>query len=339
MLETSGSVRIDLLGGTIDLPPINLILSDTVTLNLATSLKASVKVSSHRDGEVVINSLDYQSIKTFSSADFCRENLKGEFFGPLRFVALILDYFNIHGGVKIEIESGSPPGAGLGGSSSMGVVLFKAMADWTKQSFSRADMIKIVNGIEATILNAGPAGYQDYYPALYGGVLALIPHYRGVEVKQLFTLDLKTFLEKHLTLVFSGENRDSGINNWEVYKRFFDGQSETRQGLTKIANLSQKAYQAISSGQFSELLKLIVEEGKTREKLFPDILSPSMKKLASELKKNPHFLGLKVCGAGGGGCFLIAHSEEGREEMVQYIQDATTMRVLDFEVGPPLENQ
>ena len=38
-----GSVRVDLLGGTLDLNPINLILPNVVTLNLATSLKAKVK--------------------------------------------------------------------------------------------------------------------------------------------------------------------------------------------------------------------------------------------------------------------------------------------------------
>ena len=40
--ESTGSVRVDLVGGTLDLPPIHLILDETVTLNLATSLKAKV---------------------------------------------------------------------------------------------------------------------------------------------------------------------------------------------------------------------------------------------------------------------------------------------------------
>ena len=41
-----GSVRVDLLGGTLDLVPINLILPDVVTLNLATSLKAKAVITS-----------------------------------------------------------------------------------------------------------------------------------------------------------------------------------------------------------------------------------------------------------------------------------------------------
>ena len=38
----SGSVRVDLLGGTLDIHPINLVLPNVVTLNMATGLMANV---------------------------------------------------------------------------------------------------------------------------------------------------------------------------------------------------------------------------------------------------------------------------------------------------------
>ena len=62
---------------------------------------------------------------------------------------------------------------------------------------------------------------RDYYPALYGGILALAPGKYSVEVEQLYTEKLKLFFEKRITLVYSGELRFSAINNWEVYKDFF----------------------------------------------------------------------------------------------------------------------
>jgi D-glycero-alpha-D-manno-heptose-7-phosphate kinase len=43
-VTSEGSVRVDLVGGTIDLEPINLILPNVVTLNVATSLKAKVEL-------------------------------------------------------------------------------------------------------------------------------------------------------------------------------------------------------------------------------------------------------------------------------------------------------
>jgi D-glycero-alpha-D-manno-heptose-7-phosphate kinase len=45
--------------------------------------------------------------------------------------------------------------------------------------------------------------------------------------------------------------------------------------------------------------------------------------------------GMKVCGAGGGGCFLITHQESERE-LVKKIIEKTQMKVLDFKVEGPL---
>ncbi len=39
-----GSVRVDLVGGTLDLQPIAMILKDVVTINMATQLKAKVVI-------------------------------------------------------------------------------------------------------------------------------------------------------------------------------------------------------------------------------------------------------------------------------------------------------
>ena len=56
---SEGSVRVDLVGGTLDLEPINLILPHVVTLNVATSLKAKVELSSLPTQVIEIQSKDY----------------------------------------------------------------------------------------------------------------------------------------------------------------------------------------------------------------------------------------------------------------------------------------
>ena len=74
-----GSVRVDLLGGTLDIAPINLILKKALTLNLATSLKAKVEIlplEAKEDG-IEIHSKDYNSIQFFRSSDFTQEKGAG----------------------------------------------------------------------------------------------------------------------------------------------------------------------------------------------------------------------------------------------------------------------
>ena len=95
-LEVQGSVRVDLLGGTLDLIPINLILPNVVTLNVATSLKAKVKITEIDFDGVEIVSKDYNSTSRFNSAEFTAENFKNNHFGNLTFIATLLDLFSLH---------------------------------------------------------------------------------------------------------------------------------------------------------------------------------------------------------------------------------------------------
>lgn len=330
-----GSVRVDLLGGTLDLNPINLILPNVVTLNLATSLKAKVTVTAIDFDGVEIISRDYGTTSKFHSADFTDEKLRNNFFGNLTFIAHILNLFGIHKGVSLDLESGSPPGAGLGGSSAMGVTCYSALSQFLKIEFDRIDAIHKVNALEARILDCGPAGYQDYYPAMFGGVLGLIAAPGNVIVEQLYSEELKEFLESHLTLVYSGETRLSGINNWEVYKAFFNKDQAVRSGMTEIARLSHRALEVIHQNKLDELVELIGQEGEERRKLFPGILTPSMQELYRDLKSHGSHLGLKICGAGGGGCFLLVHRPIDRN-LIDGLIEKYKMNKLEFNVERPL---
>lgn len=332
--NASGSVRVDLLGGTLDLNPINLILPNVVTLNLATSLKAKVDITEIDFDGVEIVSHDYNSTVRFKASDFTAVNFQNGFFGNLQFIIEIMNLFKLNRNVRMELSSGSPPGAGLGGSSAMGVTCYSAIAGYLGQKFDRIEAIQKVNSLEARIIDC-PAGYQDYYPALFGGVLALLPEPGAVKVEQLYTPELRSVLESHLTLVYSNESRNSGINNWEVYKGFFNKDVEIRRGLGEIARLSHDALESIRAKKYSDLVSLIAAEGEERRKLFPGILTNNMGQLHMALKETSKHLGMKICGAGGGGCFLITHKQEDREYIDQLLSKFQ-MKRLPFNVDAPL---
>lgn len=335
-VTSSGSVRVDLLGGTLDLWPINLVLPKAITLNLATTLQAKVVIESTQNNSVIIESLDYKKTYEFKETEFTKENIyQSHYFAEMTFIAQLLDFFDLHSQVKLTLQSGSPAGAGLGGSSAMGVTVFKGLANFCEKEFSSQQAVEIVQKIEARILDAGPTGYQDYYPACFGGVLALIPGVERVAVQQLYATDLKEFLEEHITLVYSGQSRNSGINNWAVYKSFFDKDPEVREGLAAIARLSWQAYQAIQNKKFDTLLQLIGEEGQAREKLFPSILTDEIRQFLQNLNQQEAVFHLKMCGAGGGGCFIVTHPP-GKRYIVEETAKLNGMTVLDFQILSPM---
>lgn len=334
--KAEGSVRVDLLGGTLDIVPLNQVLRHTITLNLATSLKAKVLVEEIEFEGVEFVSIDYDSVTRHSSVDFTYEDFDSDTFGPLSFLAQILHHFKLTSGVRLTTESGSPPGAGLGGSSSMGVTVYKALCDYAGVEFHRQTAINTVQNIEAKILNKGPCGYQDYYPALYGGVLALKATNSCIEVEQLYNEEFKSFVESHLTLVYSGQLRLSAINNWQVYKDFFDNQNGVREGLGKIRDLTFSAYNAIRNGEYDDFLGMLCQEGAQREKLFSGIVTDDMREVYNKLREKDLVIGMKVCGAGGGGCFLLAHGPQHKAQVLKELARAKDMQVLEFSVEKPL---
>ncbi len=332
----AGSVRVDLVGGTLDIEPINLILKDVWTLNVATGLKAQVVLEKTSFKGLEIVSSDYNKTYKYDESELTDEQvLYSRRFEEMTFVIQILKLFGLTSNLKVELMSGAPAGSGLGGSSAMGVTLYKALCKFTDKSFDVKEAVRRVKGVESRILNQGVAGYQDYFPALVGGVLAL----KGIEgdilIEQLYSPELKKALEDNVALVYSGQSRASGINNWEVYKGFFDKRIEVVEGLAAIAKISTDTRQAILKKDWKKMLELIGLEGEEREKLFPNITTDKIRDLASALRAQGHAVGLKMCGAGGGGCFILIHHGMPLDALDALILKCN-MRRLDFKVEAPL---
>jgi D-glycero-alpha-D-manno-heptose-7-phosphate kinase len=335
-VTNQGSVRVDLVGGTLDIEPINLIIKNVVTLNVATGLKATATLIKTDFDGVEIISKDYNKSYKYPSADLTEDRVVySREFQEMTFVLQILRLFNITKNLRLELSSGAPAGSGLGGSSAMGVTLYKALCHFTGTSYERDTAVLRVKSVESRILNQGVAGYQDYFPALTGGVLAVKGIEGRINVEQLYTPELKEVLESHLTLIYSGQSRASGINNWEVYKGFFDKKPEVVEGLTRIADISHGMYLALKNKDWDKMLSYIAQEGEAREKLFPGITTDKIRQFTSELKKDGNVLGLKMCGAGGGGCFILVHKGLNPEVIKTKVK-AHGMEVLPFQVEPPL---
>jgi D-glycero-alpha-D-manno-heptose-7-phosphate kinase len=335
-VTNTGSVRVDLVGGTLDIEPINLIIKNVVTLNVATGLKASVKLSRTAFDGVEIHSADYHQDYKYTSAELTEDRvLYSRDFAEMTFVLQILRLFGINSHIKLELASGAPAGSGLGGSSAMGVTLYRALCNFTGDNYDRHTAVLRVKAVESRILNQGMAGYQDYFPALTGGILAIKGIEGEIKVEQLYSEELKDFLQQHLTLISSGQSRQSGINNWEVYKAFFDKKPEVVEGLNRIAEISHQTYEALKTKQWDKMLTLISLEGLEREKLFPGITTEKIRQFTSELRKDGNVLGLKMCGAGGGGCFILVHKGIDHKVIEERVKN-NGMNILPFEIEAPL---
>lgn len=105
--------------------------------------------------------------------------------------------------------------------------------------------------------------------------------------------------------------------------------------MNEIARISYQTYLALKGQRYPEILKLIHEEGEARMALSPTIVPNEISEIFESLHKNYKDLGMKMCGAGGGGCFILVHRSEDKTSIEKEIEK-TPMKVLDFKIEAPI---
>lgn len=316
--EARAPTRIDFAGGTLDLWPIYLLVPRAVTLNVAIDLyaRASIVLTGGRAVRLVSEDLDERC--EGASLEAVRRR------GRLPLVVEILAAFGLDRGVEVTTQCDAPAGSGLGGSSALAIALCGAAAAATGRRIGRDALLAVAKDLEARILGV-PTGDQDYIAAIHGGLSAI--HYGpgGARVRRV-PADLDA-LGATTTLVFTDQPHRSGINNWEVYRRFIEGDRTTRQGLAAIGAIAARAEEAAARGAWRALGARVAEEGALRGRLWRGIETARtrrVRRVATDLGA----WGAKVCGAGGGGCMTIQHPA-GRGPRIRAAVEAMGLRVLD----------
>ncbi len=162
-------------------------------------------------------------------------------------------------------------------------------------------MIEIAKNIETQVIKV-PAGIQDYYPAMYGGVRKVLPGIRKTETRKYAVSPAE--LTRHFVLCYTGKPRNSGVNNWEVTKKAVDGDKAVVGHLQSIRDCAVEMELALSRGHLKSLAPIFSREWEARKKLAPNISTPRIDQLMRAARRKGALAG-KVCGAGGGGCIAF----------------------------------
>lgn len=295
MITSSAPTRIDLAGGTLDIWPLYLFLDGPPTLNAAIDLYATVELKPRNDKAILIESIDLGLKQRFSSLQAFPDR------HPLELIMRIIKFYKPVTGVEVSANCQAPAGSGIGGSSALNIALNGAFNRLTGRRYNGRQMIEIAKNIETQVIRV-PAGLQDYYPALYGGVQSIRPGILNVEQEKI-SMDLKE-LNSRFVLCYTGKPRQSGINNWNVLKMAVDGDKNILRKLGRIKNAAVKIESVLKKGKLAGFAPLFNEEWSARKALAPGISTPQMERLISAAM-NRGALAAKVCGAGGGGCMAF----------------------------------
>ena len=300
---SSAPTRIDLAGGTIDIWPLYLLHPGAQTLNAAISLRAHCTIQSRADDRITLVSEDTRErIDVATAADFDLDRL------PL--IARLVRSFGVRG-VEVTTRSDSPVGAGLGGSSTLAVAAGAALAAWANRAIEDEALLGMVMNVEGQVLGV-PPGVQDYRPAMYGGVLAIELGIDGVRTVRL-PIDADALTDR-LVVAFTGASRNSGINNWDVFKGRIDGDPIVTAAFTDICRAAVGMREAFHRKDWSGVAARLAEEWTARKRLASGVTTPAIDALLDRARAAGAWAG-KVCGAGGGGCLFALTDPERKADV------------------------
>jgi len=322
MIETHAPVRVDLAGGTVDIWPLYLFHERAVTVNFAVSLMTWCRISTRPDGRIVLRSSD-----TGESAEF--DGLEPLRTTPvLKLLARLIYFFRPGTGLEMVTGSALPPGSGLAASSALNIAICTALNHLTGAKIGPDALIPIARNVEAQVIDV-PTGEQDYYPASFGGVQAIHFSPAGVR-RETIPLDPER-LSRRLILVYSGQPRNSGINNWEVMKRHIDGDPAIYRAFEGIVAAANRALAALKGGNLDEIDEALAEEWANRRTLSGGITTPEIDEIVA-LAKSFGARSAKVCGAGGGGCVVLSVPDGRRGYIEDKLRDRR-VQVLDYSIA------
>jgi D-glycero-alpha-D-manno-heptose-7-phosphate kinase len=316
--------RADLAGSTLDLWPLYLFHPGAVTLNFAISILTTCRITPLPGKSIRLRSVDTNRDETYAGLDeLCSAQRHQHTLG-----AQLVKYFAPKGGFLLETISESPAGAGIAGSSALMIATTSALARYTGRKLEKESIRQIAQNVEAQIINV-PTGCQDYYPALYGGASAVHLNVDGIHREALPVA--AEDIEARFLLVYTGAPRQSGINNWEVFKAHIDGVKKVVRNFEQISQIAQCMHRAIGKADWNEVAELLQQEWKLRRANYAGISTPLIDKLTQVAQRNGG-RAAKVCGAGGGGCVVFMVHEDAKERVAEALQKAGA-HLLPFRVA------
>ncbi len=143
---------------------------------------------------------------------------------------------------------------------------------------------------------------------------------------------LEREIERRFVICYTGEPRNSGINNWEVFKRHIDRDQKVFDIFEGIRGAANKMRGALLTNDWAEAANIMREAYPNRKRLAPGITTPQMDLLVERALANGAEAA-KVCGAGGGGCIAFLCTEGRKQDVERALAAEEGAEILNWKVA------
>jgi D-glycero-alpha-D-manno-heptose-7-phosphate kinase len=205
------------------------------------------------------------------------------------------------GALKMTTYCDSPPGSGLGSSSTLVVSIIKAYAEWLSIPFGDYDIAKLAYDIERKDLHM-KGGKQDQYAATFGGI-NFMEFYKDdktiinpLKVRRWILSEL----EQSLVLFYTGVSRESNNIIEEQSKSIENKSGNTVEMMLQIKQEAYDMKEALLKGDIRAMAESMNRGWQAKRASSAKISNSNIDRLYDMVMKAGAMSG-KISGAGGGG--------------------------------------
>jgi D-glycero-alpha-D-manno-heptose-7-phosphate kinase len=337
LIRSRSPLRLGLAGGGTDMESFYNLHGGCV-LNATIDLYACCSLKPKNDGKIKFIASDIdEKFETDVSAYI-------EPTGPLKLHKAIYNRivkdFNRgkpFGAFKMTTYCDSPPGSGLGSSSTIVVSMVKAYAEWLSIPFGDYDIASLAYDIERKDLGM-KGGKQDQYAATFGGV-NFMEFYKDdktiinpLKVRRWILSEL----EQSLILFYTGVSRESNNIIEEQSKNIENKLGNVVEMMMVIKQEAHDMKEALLKGDINGIAESMKRGWDAKRRASAKISNSNIDRIYDKVMEAGAMAG-KISGAGGGGFImflvppskrmkilrLLEQEKEGRTTPCHFVDEGT----------------
>jgi D-glycero-alpha-D-manno-heptose-7-phosphate kinase len=328
LVRSRSPLRLGLAGGGTDIESFYSIHGGCV-LNATIDLYACCTIKPKNDGKIRFIAPDINAEFETGIVDYIEPT------GPLKlhkaiYNRIVKDYNKGRpiGAFKMTTYCDSPPGSGLGSSSTLVVSIIKAYTELLSIPFGDYDIAHLAYEIERIDLGM-KGGKQDQYAGTFGGV-NFMEFYKDdktiinpLKVRRWIMSEL----EQSLVLFYTGVSRDSGSIIEEQSNGMESGSVKTAESMLAIKQEAFEMKEALLKGDIKAIAESMRRGWAAKKASASKISNPNIDRIYDMVMEAGAMAG-KISGAGGGGFIMFLVPPSKRIKIIRLLEQEKEGRTM-----------
>ncbi len=288
-------------------------------LNATINMYAYATIEPLEGGKIILNAVDKGELFEYESQhelalDGNLDLIKGIYN------RVVKDFTQQPLSFRLSTFVDTPPGSGLGSSSTLAVAVLGAFAEWLKLPLGEYDLAHLAFEVERVDLKMA-GGKQDQYAATFGGLNFMEFFKEDKVIVNPLRIRTKYLneLAHNLILYYTGTSRLSSLIIESQSKNVQSKDQKTIEAMNQLKKQAVLMKEAILKGELKKIGEILDFGWEFKKQMASEITNPTIDKIY-DAAKSKGASGGKISGAGGGGFMFFFCLDNTRYEVIKAVE-------------------